>query len=1359
MRILVLSIFTIIVFCQKAYSEEVLNFQFDKISHLENLPNNEILSLYQDSDGFIWLATTGGLYQFDGYDLTEYRSNVYNSNLLTHNRITCVKEDRQKRLYIGTNEGLNILDKKTGRIVKSKNPHFAKNYIASIALTAKEEVWIGTDSGLFSYEMESDSCTKILNETIKGMCVDSKENIWVGTWSQGLFRYSIKEQKWIKYPKLNEFNSAHVIFEDSQNRIWVGSFGKGIALLHHPYEMEKLSWTTFSTEEPENKISDNYIYAITENEETKTLWFGTRKGISIAPVSSKEKDIKWTNIYPSDKPNALPFNEVDALINDRQGNIWIGTLGGGICCVKTKYLGFQTNKMQNIHDLFQSNSVRSLLIDNQQQIWAGIGTNGLAIQHTKSGKTKTYQSLDKSPNTKFFTRIHSMIQSSVNGNILLGAQDGLYIYNPDLYGESPLNLKNSVFFKHPVYQIIEAKPYGYWIVGKNIICYQDTNSLSEVVVLQERNDFNTIIQSNSNTLWVGTTSDGIIQLRIDPKTFKVEGQKRYNIQNGKSAASSIKYLYQDKEKKIWAGTDGGGLCCYDEVEDKFISINQVTDFPTDLITSITEDKEGTLWLGSNIGLIRFYPSNNLKNSSFRLYNKSNGLPDNTFLPGAVSKTAQGEIYFGTHQGYIHFFPQEINTPEKLSNVFITDLRLDSRSISALDSIERKQICPLIPGFSEQISIPYSYSNFTIEFAPMVFTAPNKVRYAYQLEGYDKEWQYTTSSKRFAHYANVPAGVYHFKLKSTNEYGNWNETTRVMKIIITPPLWKTWWAYTLYICLVLLIITYVYRSAKQRLKLRTEIRIQQIEREKNDEVNQEKLRFFTNITHELFTPITIIAAAMEQIRKLVPQGEYEVIVTNTNRLIRLIQQILEFRKAETGNLKLQVSKHNLSRFIAKNIESFQPLMKQKKIDISFNGEVDETEVYYDADKLDKILYNLLSNALKYNKEGALVEVCLTYSENNKYACISVKDNGNGLSENAMNNLFKRFYDGDFRKYNTAGTGIGLSLVKDLVTLHKGEISVENHPGEGVCFTIQIPITSASYTNEECNENKVQNEILQQAVDTVEDVSEEEAPYNLLVVEDNPDLLLLLKNILSKRYCVYSASNGKEAIEVITQEDINLIVSDVMMPEMNGYELCQKIKQDIEFNHIPIILLTAKIAETDAINAYESGADAYLTKPFSVNRLQARITNLLNTRAQNISQFKKQSIFEPQTLNYTTHDEVFLKTILECIKENYTDTEFDQNQLADRVGISKSTMHRKLKSLTGMTASNLIKDVRLKTAHEMLKKKGNPRVSEIAYAVGFNDPKYFSICFKKEFGMLPSECDSSGTPSTDTHVSLPNSSISQ
>ena len=517
-------------------------------------------------------------------------------------------------------------------------------------------------------------------------------------------------------------------------------------------------------------------------------------------------------------------------------------------------------------------------------------------------------------------------------------------------------------------------------------------------------------------------------------------------------------------------------------------------------------------------------------------------------------------------------------------------------------------------------------------------------------------------------------------------------------------------------------------------------MQQAENERNIELNQAKLRFFTNITHELFTPITIISAATEELKSQIPEQEYSVISSNIDRLTRLIQQILEFRKAETGNLRLQVSNRNLPRFIAKNIESFGPLMKHKHIQISYVCAEKSHEAFFDADKIDKILYNLLSNALKYNKEGAKVIVSLSFSDDGEFATFSVEDNGEGLSERTMKNLFKRFYDGDFRKFNTYGTGIGLSLVDDLVKLHKGTIEVDNHPGQGVKFTVTIPISMNHYTEEECDEILASNLHPVSAISPVQD----KPLYRILIVEDNPDLNFVLKNMLARNYEVFSAENGIEAMDVLRKEAIDLIVSDVMMPGMNGYELCSRIKNDLNFSHIQIILLTAKTEDEDVVEAYKAGADAYIPKPFSVKRLNARINNLLQAREKRIEKFKKQLSentegFNFQTLEYTSHDERFLKDVIRIINENYTDPDFDQNSLLEKLGVSKSTLHRKLTSLTGSTAFAMIKNARLKAAYDLLRKKEDSMVSEIAYAVGFNDPKYFSICFKKEFGILPSEVE--------------------
>lgn len=1135
-----------------------------------------------------------------------------------------------------------------------------------------------------------------------------------------MYRFDNKKKTWIHYPKLNKGDSAHIIYEDTKGRIWIGSFGYGIVLLDNAYDVNKVKYTNFTANDTQNRISDNYIYSITEDTISNLLFFGTRKGISV--INTNNKELVWSNIFPSYKNESLSFNEVNSLIKDKQGNIWIGTLGGGISYIKMRNSKFQSNSLMNVAYELHTNSVRSILADNRNQVWLGIGTNGLALNNGRD--IKLFYTLDNKDSNNNYTRIDYIVQSEYDNSILISAQ-GIFVAKDNNLSD----LRSLESFKRKdILQIIHSKNNGFWTVGRNVIGHLGQNLDKTNFIECDKHEYNTVLQTDINTIWTGTTANGIIKIKFNEKNFKVISVEKYNRQNHKSPATNINHLFQDSENRIWAGTDGGGLCVYNPQKDCFESINKMTDFPTDIINSITEDKEGTLWLGSNIGLIRFYPTANLKNSVFRLYDKNNGLPDNHFLPRAVSQSGNGEIYFGTHHGYIHFYPNEINTFKKENDVFITDFKINSKSIES----------DIIPGYAKEINVPGNYSNFTIEFSPMLYTAPNKVRYTYKLEGYDKEWQYSGVEKRFAYYTNLPPGKYLFKLKCTDEYGKWNNLTRELTINILPPIYMTWWAYCIYLVLVIAIVLYVYRSARQRIRLRTAMQIQKIEQEKTNEVNQAKLRFFTNITHELFTPITIIFAAIEDSRNLIPKKDYEIISQNTNRLIRLIQQILEFRKAETGNLKLQVNRQDLYAFIAKNIESFQPLMRQKNISIEFISDRKELQAFFDADKLDKILYNLLSNALKYNSGGAHVEVVLTASKDEKRAEIQIRDNGKGLTERTMQNLFKRFYDGDFRKFHTSGTGIGLSLVKDLVILHKGDIRVDNHPGEGVNFIIDIPISSDAFMAEECSEKGLQNEL----VTNEEQVPAENAEnneFNILIVEDNQDLVLLMKNILSRKYNVFTAANGKEAMELLKEQDIQLVVSDVMMPEMNGYELCKSIKNDIEYNHIPIVLLTAKSSEEDVVEAYQSGADAYLKKPFSMNVLQARISNLLLARERRIQKFKGQMVFKPQELDYTTPDEEFIKQVMDCVYQHYSEPDFDQNKLADILGYSKSTLYRKLKSLTGMSTSNLIKDVRLKRAYELLNKKGGIRISDIAYMVGFNDPKYFGICFKKEFGILPSEIE--------------------
>lgn len=540
---------------------------------------------------------------------------------------------------------------------------------------------------------------------------------------------------------------------------------------------------------------------------------------------------------------------------------------------------------------------------------------------------------------------------------------------------------------------------------------------------------------------------------------------------------------------------------------------------------------------------------------------------------------------------------------------------------------------------------------------------------------------------------------------------------------------------------------IYRTAKNRILLRNALRLREIEKAKAEELNHAKLQFFTNITHELLTPLTIISATVDELKTQAPSHNdlYTVMNSNIQRLIRLLQQILEFRKAETGNLKLRVSPGDIAAFVKNAAESFQPLVKKRKIHFSFLCDPESMIGYFDMDKLDKILYNLLSNAAKYNKEDGFIQVSLSYDETDKdFILLKIKDNGKGISKEKQKNLFKRFYEGDYRKFNTIGTGIGLSLTKDLVELHGGTISVESEVDHGTEFMVRIPIERSYYDEEQIDDEAIS--LMQNTVnyeDTQEDADVETQEVTIkantiLLVEDNGELLHLMTKLLSREYNVFTAQNGKEGIAVLEKEDVDLIVSDVMMPEMDGIEFCKYVKGHLEMSHIPMILLTAKNKEEDRAEAYEIGADAFISKPFNLTVLHARIRNLLKYKERMARDFKNQIVFEVKDLNYTSLDEDFIQRAIHCVNNHLEDPNFDQAQFADEMRTSKSTLYKKLKSLAGLNTSSFIRNVRLKAACRIMEEKGtNVRVSELAYAVGFNDPKYFSSCFKKEFDMLPSE----------------------
>ncbi|MDR0542756.1 MAG: response regulator, partial [Dysgonamonadaceae bacterium] len=857
-------------------------------------------------------------------------------------------------------------------------------------------------------------------------------------------------------------------------------------------------------------------------------------------------------------------------------------------------------------------------------------------------------------------------------NIWVGTSDGVSVYNPQT-----------------------GKGFSYPVMG------QKMNGHRYAVYC--------IAEGDSNTMWAATKEHGLFLMKI--AASQVTQFEHYSEKNNRLNSDNLQYVYKDSGGKIWIGSEGGGLSRYNAEKNVFDCVQQAYNIPGDIVYNLTEDRQGNLWMGTNAGLVV------LKNGMAQQYTVANGLLDNSFTRNGVFRKPDGELYFGGHKGYNYFEPEELKTNEFHVPVVITDIKIHNKSLETADDKLRETISVDAPGYTRKIRLPYNHNNFSIEFATLDYSKSTS-KFAYRLDGFDTEWQYTDNSKRFASYNNLKSGAYRFQLKALTESGVWS-ACETLQVEILPPFWLTWWAYLIYFAIAGLIVYIAFTLARHKWRINDTIRIKDIEKQKIEELNHVKLQFFTNITHEFLTPLTIISASVDELKIIAPQPKdiYDTMTNNVNRLIRLLQQILEFRKAETGNLKLKVAKSDIAAFVKNSVGNFNPLMKKNKIHLSLMCDPESIPAYFDHDKLEKILFNLLSNASKYNRQGGFVQVDISYDSDKKdHVRISVKDNGEGIKPTDKQNLFKRFYEGDYRRFNTIGTGIGLSLVKDLVELHKGDISVESEVGKGAAFYIRIPITPEFYEESEVDDyTSVSKQTAGEPVERDEPGKPQpENEHTLLLIEDNEELLSAMVKLLKREYNIFTASNGKEGIEIMEKEDIDLTISDIMMPVMDGIELCKYVKNKFEISHIPIILLTAKNQEEDRIEAYDSGADGFISKPFNLNVLHSKIKNLLKAKERKAKKFKEQLVLETGGLNYTKIDEDFLKKALDCVHAHIDDSEFDQQQFADELSTSKSTLYKKLKSLTGLNTTSFIRNIRMKTAHKIIEEHTSIRVSELAYS---------------------------------------------
>jgi signal transduction histidine kinase/DNA-binding response OmpR family regulator len=821
---------------------------------------------------------------------------------------------------------------------------------------------------------------------------------------------------------------------------------------------------------------------------------------------------------------------------------------------------------------------------------------------------------------------------------------------------------------------------------------------------------------------------------------------------------------------------------FDRETEQFIHYTEKDGLPNDVINGILEDMQGNLWLSTNNGLSKFDP----ETTSFRNYDVNDGLQSNQFNHGAYCRNTNGEMFFGGTNGFNAFHPDSIKDNPYIPNIVITDFQIFNESvvINNIDVPESKNEYSLPKHIStlEEIELTYKENAFSFEFAALDYRSPQKNRYAYMMEGFENDWNYTNSKRRFVTYTNLDPGSYVFKVKGTNNDQIWNEEGTSIKIIITPPWWKTTWAYSAYVLLFFLTLYSLRKYDMKRQRLKHDLELEHIHAEKLEELNRIKSRFFANISHEFRTPLTLITGPVKQMLLGEFRGnlkeQYRMILRNGHRLLRLVNQLLDFSRLESGGMKLQVALINVIKYIKGLVLSFSSLAERNKITLKFDSEVESIMGYFDRDKLEKIISNLLSNAFKFTPKQGKIEVRIrvhkAFSDkinntfltdhnvslqqspfkilNSDFVNITISNTGPGIPQDQMNKIFDRFYQvDDSVTRRQEGSGIGLALTKELVEIHHGKIDLQcSRTGQSTLttFTVSLPLTKDHFKPEEIIQESILENTKELKAEEIDKVivereesgetllTQKKSAPTLLIVEDNPDVTSYIRSFMEKDYRIVDASNGEVGFKKAIDKVPDLIISDVMMPEKDGFELCQKLKSDQRTSHIPVILLTAKADMDSKIEGLEYGADDYIAKPFEDKELQIRSNNLIEQRRQLRDHFRKELVFNPAKITVNSIDEQFLDKVNKHIEQHMDDMEYTVEKLSYDIGMSRQHLNRKLHSLTDHSARDFIRSMRLRRAAQLLQKR-NDMITQIAYQVGFNNLSYFTKCFRKQFGQSPSQ----------------------
>lgn len=1332
-----------LLFLTDSYGQKIT---MNSVPQLDQYSSNSVLRIYQDQDGYIWLGTMDGICRYDGYRMLIFRTDFNRPNLLSNNQISSITED-DNYIWIGTEEGINLLNKKTYIITPFPDKEIQAKSIKSVLISTDQSVWIGTDAYLYHYTKDLKRIKRFDNYpniSINQIYQDLYQNIWILGWGPGLFKYDKENGTLIKYPRIGTNNSPFRMFQDSHKQYWICTWGDG---LYHfsPNKNENEMYVPQKVNNTEDNQPQKTFFSITQDKHSEYIWAISFSGVHAFKCKyTSEPSLEEIDISSLFRESNNIFSE---LITDRKGNVWIGTYSEGTITINFDKPAIKNYTLENIKQRFGfTPNIKVLFQDNAGLFWIFQNRVGLGTFDPDSNKFSYYTEHTELKNLSDLKLINCIGTPASADEIWVGPEKAHLIYRlkkkeNSIFLEGKIDLKK--YSPNPGFPLLffnDAKNNTWLGTTTGIFVKQKNNG--EFKLVNDTIGYVTgITEDNNGTIWISTSKSGIYNIPIKHQT-SMNNLQLNNFRKGWNGLSSdnIQSLCADQSGRIWIGSKNGTIEVYNTITGKVEDYTNNCGMTGDPILNIITDKMSHIWILTNRYVTEFNP----ENKAYRNYKNSDGLLVNYFHKNSVSVNNEGTIYFGGNKGFSAFTPSEnLARQPGTGQVLITDIKIQNQSIfyqNTNNKFDRE---------AQQLTLDSEDRNIEIDFSSLNYTYPSKIKYAYKLEGIDEDWVYTDSNRQFATYNQLAKGKYILHIKSTDENGLWNDQLTEFIIYKLPAFYETWWAYTIY-TLIFIACTYMaLRIATNRIRLQNKLKIARIDKEKSEELTQVKLRYFTNISHDFLTPLTIISCLIDDMettaKTKIPQ--YETMRSNINRLKRLLQQVLDFRKMESGNMRLKVTNGNIIIFIRDICYThFSPLIRKNNINFSFNSEVLEINAYFDADKIDKIVFNLLSNAFKYTPEGESISVSITLSkdEGHAYLTFAVADTGIGIDKNHLKDVFTRFYT-DRQKSRGETNGIGLSLTKDLVELHRGTISVTSSADVGTTFTVSIPIDKESYNETDIINNQdiiyTLNENSSSPTDNKiilsdENQTKEKNNTTILLVEDNEELLKLITNILSKQYNITTASNGKEALAKLQNSDVDIIISDIMMPEMNGLELCRIVKSNIETSHISILLLTAKNSAEDRIESYNAGADGYISKPFELKVLEARINNLVINKENKQKEFKSNVEINISSLEYPSADEQFLNNSVKLIEEYLSETEFDINTFAEHLHMSKSSLYRKIKSMTGLSPIEFIRNIRLKHACNMLKNK-SITIAEIAYSVGFSDPKYFTSCFKSAFGVTPSE----------------------